>query len=45
MQKAHKHKECFTGKFIDPVKAWKIAGLPNPGDEVEMFRSWEPLGL
>lgn len=44
-KKAHQPKECFTEKFIDPVKAWKIAGLPNPGDEVEMFKSWEPLGF
>lgn len=30
-------KECVTQKFIDPVKAWKIAGIPNPGDEVETY--------
>jgi tRNA 2-thiouridine synthesizing protein E len=44
-KKAHQPKECFTEQFINPVKAWKIAGLPNPGDEVEMFKSWEPLGF
>jgi TusE/DsrC/DsvC family sulfur relay protein len=37
-------KNCITEKFMDPVKAWKIAGLPNPGEEVNMFGSWEPLG-
>jgi TusE/DsrC/DsvC family sulfur relay protein len=40
----HQPKNCINEKFIDPVQAWKIAGLPNPGDEVMMFRSWEPLG-
>jgi hypothetical protein len=29
---------------LDPVQAWKIAGLPNPGEEVILFKSWEPLG-
>ncbi len=35
---------CITDRFSDPVKAWKIAGLPNPGEEVNRFRSWNPLG-
>jgi TusE/DsrC/DsvC family sulfur relay protein len=30
-------KECVTQKFVDPVKAWKIAGIPNPGAEVETY--------
>ncbi|MGC2063481.1 MAG: TusE/DsrC/DsvC family sulfur relay protein [Thermodesulfovibrionales bacterium] len=38
-------RDCVTEKFIEPVIAWKIAGLPNPGDEVNMFRKWEPLGF
>jgi len=38
-------RNCVTEKFIEPVIAWKIAGLPNPGDEVNMFRKWEPLGF
>ncbi|OGW36702.1 MAG: hypothetical protein A2X58_00160 [Nitrospirae bacterium GWC2_56_14] len=37
-------RTCVTDKFIDPVTAWKLAGLPNPGEEVNNFRSWEPLG-
>lgn len=41
----HQSKNCVTEKFIDPVKAWKIAGLPNPGEEIITFRSWEPLGF
>ncbi len=35
---------CVTEQFLDPVQAWKIAGLPNPGEEVILFKSWEPLG-
>lgn len=41
----HQPRTCVTDKFIDPVTAWKIAGLPNPGEEVNQFRSWEPLGF
>lgn len=37
-------RTCITDRFEDPVTAWKIAGLPNPGEEVNGFRSWEPLG-
>jgi len=38
-------RECVTEKFIEPVIAWKIAGLPNPGDEVNLMKKWEPLGF
>jgi tRNA 2-thiouridine synthesizing protein E len=41
----HQPRNCVTEQFIDPVKAWKIAGLPNPGEEVVMFKTWEPLGF
>jgi TusE/DsrC/DsvC family sulfur relay protein len=27
----HKPKDCVKDEFIDPLKAWKVAGLPNPG--------------
>ncbi len=27
----HQPKDCVNEQFIDPLKAWKIAGLPNPG--------------
>lgn len=37
-------RTCITDRFSDPVAAWKIAGLPNPGEEVIRFRSWNPLG-
>jgi tRNA 2-thiouridine synthesizing protein E len=26
----HQPKDCVQEEFIDPLKAWKIAGLPNP---------------
>jgi len=41
----HQPRNCVTEQFMDPVKAWKIAGLPNPGEEVNMFKSWDPLGF
>ncbi len=30
----HESKKCVVETFIDPLKAWKIAGLPKPGEEV-----------
>ena len=33
----HQPKECVNEEFIDPLKAWKIAGLPDPGDEVVTY--------
>ena len=41
----HQPNNCVTEQFADPVRAWKIAGLPNPGEEVIMFKAWEPLGF
>jgi TusE/DsrC/DsvC family sulfur relay protein len=41
----HQPSNCVTVKFMDPVTAWKIAGLPNPGEEVINFNAWEPLGF
>ncbi len=41
---AHQTRSCITDNFRDPVTAWKLAGLPDPGEEVRGFRSWEPLG-
>ena len=26
----HQENECLYEQFIDPIKAWKIAGLPKP---------------
>jgi hypothetical protein len=41
----HQPSNCVAEQFIDPVKAWKIAGLPNPGEEVIGFKAWDPLGF
>ncbi len=41
----HQPKNCLSENFLNPVQAWKIAGLPNPGEEVIMFKTWEPLGV
>ena len=30
----HQQKDCLYERFIDPIKAWKIAGLPKPATEV-----------
>lgn len=30
----HQDKACVTEQFMDPLKAWKVAGLPAPGPEV-----------
>ena len=43
-QHVHQQRTCLADTFNDPVTAWKIAGLPNPGEEVIRFRSWDPLG-
>ncbi len=33
-RKVHQSKDCYSEKFIDPLKAWKIAGLPKPDEHV-----------
>ncbi len=30
----HQSKNCVNEDFVDPLKAWKIAGLPKPSEEV-----------
>ena len=30
----HQEKSCMEHRFIDPLKAWKIAGLPKPSPQV-----------
>ncbi|OIO28189.1 MAG: sulfur relay protein DsrC [Nitrospirae bacterium CG_4_10_14_3_um_filter_44_29] len=30
----HQPKDCVSVQFIDPLKAWKIAGLPKPNEQV-----------
>ncbi len=37
----HQSANCFSEQFIDPLKAWKIAGLPNkPPGEVMAYLSY-----
>lgn len=33
----HQPGECVTEQFIDPLKAWKIAGLPYPGEHMAAY--------
>jgi TusE/DsrC/DsvC family sulfur relay protein len=33
-RKVHQSKDCYSEKFIDPLKAWKIAGLPKPDEHI-----------
>jgi TusE/DsrC/DsvC family sulfur relay protein len=28
----HQENKCISEQFIEPLKAWKIAGLPKPDD-------------
>ncbi len=30
----HQPKNCVNEDFVDPLRAWKIAGLPEPSGEV-----------
>jgi len=30
----HQSKNCVREDFIDPIKAWKISGLPKPLEQV-----------
>jgi hypothetical protein len=30
---------------MEPITAWKIAGLPNPGPELNLLKDWNPLGF
>jgi TusE/DsrC/DsvC family sulfur relay protein len=30
----HQPKNCLNEQFLDPIQAWKIAGLPKPTTEV-----------
>ncbi len=38
----HLPKDCITQGFIDPATAWKIAGLPNLGPEMDIFQYGPP---
>lgn len=30
----HESKDCVTEKFVNPLIAWKIAGLPHPDEPI-----------
>lgn len=30
----HQPKNCINEKFMDPLTAWKLAGLPQPGEDI-----------
>ena len=37
----HQPSKCVVEKFLEPSKAWKIAGLPKPSDDVIAFMKAE----
>ena len=37
----HQTQDCVNEEFIDPLKAWKIAGLPEPVGEVLSYLTRE----
>jgi tRNA 2-thiouridine synthesizing protein E len=30
----HQPKNCVREKFIEPLKAWKLSGLPKPSEQI-----------
>ncbi len=38
----HQPRNCITENFVDPVTAWKLAGLPNLGEEMDIFKYGPP---
>jgi TusE/DsrC/DsvC family sulfur relay protein len=39
----HKPSDCMMKPFkMDPLKAWKIAGLPEPGEEALVYLQGPP---
>ncbi|OGW27523.1 MAG: hypothetical protein A2X59_06280 [Nitrospirae bacterium GWC2_42_7] len=37
----HQPRECVKQQFIEPIKAWKIAGLPKPLEQVIVYLKGE----
>jgi TusE/DsrC/DsvC family sulfur relay protein len=37
----HQPRECVKKQFMEPIKAWKIAGLPKPLDQVIVYLKGE----
>lgn len=33
-RRVNQSKDCYSEAFLDPLKAWKIAGLPKPDEHV-----------
>jgi TusE/DsrC/DsvC family sulfur relay protein len=33
-RRVHQSKDCYSETFMDPLAAWKIAGLPRPDEHV-----------
>ena len=33
----HHPEKCLADKFIDPLTAWKVAGLPKPIDQLKEY--------
>lgn len=38
----HQPEDCVNEEFIDPILAWKIAGLPEPNNEVFSYLKRPP---
>jgi len=39
----HQPKDCLNDQFINPILAWKIAGLPKPTTEVFAYLKHKSL--
>jgi len=37
----HQPSKCVVDKFLEPSKAWKIAGLPKPSNDIIAFMKAE----
>lgn len=33
-RRVHQSKDCYRESFMDPITAWKVAGLPKPDEHV-----------
>lgn len=36
-KKVHQPRECVVDKFMDPLTAWKVAGLTRPNDQLRQY--------
>jgi tRNA 2-thiouridine synthesizing protein E len=37
----HQPSQCVVEKFLEPSKAWRIAGLPKPSNDIIAFMKAE----